>query len=178
MLSFSLTRLISCQTDKGEDTGQYFSSNKEVEDWQQLMKDIDTVDDSVDVQLQIAKVENTDFNLSIIMKMYGESWIVSPLEKNYPYGNMSISLNKNEYFKAEGKIIENPMSTLLKNKGWDMPYKVVNGDITFTQKFHLASNEDFEVDGEIFFVLEPICKANQMNFKVMNKSGHLSVELQ
>ena len=39
----------------------------------------------------------------------------------------------------------------------------------------LLSNRDFEVSGRLFFVLEPICSAMELKFKIINEAGNLTV---
>ncbi len=46
---------------------------------------------------------------------------------------------------------------------------------TLKQKMKLLSNRDFEVSGRLFFVLEPICSAMELKFKIINEAGNLTV---
>jgi|GEM_PF-2330376 len=132
--------------------------------------------DSIQVKLQVKQIENDYFNFLIKMNMFGDSWIVSPLEKEYPYGEMTIDFDKNDHFVLLDSINETPNSIYKSDPLWKNEYKIIKGETDLKQKIRLLSITDFEVTGHIFFMLEPICKPYEIEFEISNKSGKITVK--
>ena len=135
-----------------------------------------TADDSVQVDYQIEKIDADNFNLLIHFNLFGSTWIVSPLELDYPYGVMVFEIPKNKHFSLVDSMIENPISVIKNDTNWNKPYKVISEKATLTQKLKLTSKENFEISGSLFFMLEPICSAITLNFTIINDDGTLKVK--
>jgi hypothetical protein len=136
----------------------------------------ETSDDSIQVNFDIQKINQNEFNFQLEMQLYGESWIVSPLEKEFPYGCMRIEFDENEKLITIDQISEKPESKFLNDSNWDKPYRVISGATTLNQKMKIISKDDFTVKGNVFFVLEPICDLYQIDFQLFWESGNLRVE--
>ncbi len=168
--------IISCSsTDVNED--QLINSNTKINpERSSNTQDNSISDDSIQVKLLIKQIDNEYFNFLIKMNLFGDSWIVSPLEKDYPYGEMTIDFDKNDHFVLLNSINETPNSIYKSDTLWKDEYKVINGETDLKQEMRLLSNNDFEVIGHIFFMLEPICKPYEIEFKISNKAGKITVQ--
>jgi hypothetical protein len=171
ILILTLGSFIACN-DKAADEGQAVNS-----DTLQIAEEDVMADDSIHVELQLEKVNAASFNLLIHMNLFGDSWIVSPLEKAYPFGEMTIEFDQNDHFVLIDSIIENPNAVYRNDPNWEAQYRVISGKTTLSQKIQLISKEDFDITGQIFFILEPICKPNGLYFKITQKDKKLTVQL-
>jgi len=164
-----------CSTVVYED--QLINSNhKGNSDRSSNIQDNSNTVDSIQVKLQIKQIDTEYFIFLIKMNMFGDSWVISPLEKEYPYGEMTIDFDKNDNFVLLDSINEIPNSIYKSDPLWKKEYKVIKGETDLKQKIRLLSNTDFEVSGHIFFMLEPICKPYDIEFKISNKSGKTTVK--
>ena len=135
-----------------------------------------TEDDSVHWNLLLEELTKTESNLIVDLELFGKSWIVSPTEKEYPYGCMKIELDSNENIRTIGNIQETPTSEPLRPGTWDESFKVISGKTTLKQKIEVLSKDDFVAKGNIFFVLEPVCNPYEIDFKIIQESGQLKLE--
>lgn len=138
--------------------------------------DLVTKDDSVHVELRLEELSNSEFNFQIEMDLFGDSWIVSPLDYDYPYGSLQIEYDKNEHIELVQQIVQSPESKFIDDPNADELYKVISGKTTLEQRIRIVSEEDFIVHGNVFFVLEPICNPYQIDFEFIQESGNLSIE--
>ena len=146
------------------------------------IQDNSKTDDSIQVKLLIKKIDNEYFNFLIKMNLFGDSWIVSPLEKDYPYGEMTIDFDKNDHFVLLNSINETPNSINKSVPFLKDEYKVIIGETDLKQKIRLLSNNPKKRAGLIGYGLEivenlPIeIPANEFNKKYLStkrdKMGH------
>lgn len=134
-----------------------------------------TADDSVDVGLSIEKIDNDHYYLVIKMKLYGDSWVVSPLENDFPYGGMSLSIQEADKLVSEDTLIEIPYPEYKYDSAVETPYKVIEKESIIKQKLKRTTQKDFEVSGSLFFVLEPICTPNTIGFTISYRSGEMVI---
>ena len=172
--------LISC---KPEESGAIESEqtdsivpNEPIEENMIINLNQETSDDSIHVILNVQKINESEFNFQIEMQLFGESWVLSPLEKEFPYGCMEIEFDQNEKLELIDPISENPESKYLNDSNWQKPYRVISDEVVLEQKLKINSKEDFTLEGYIFFVLEPICNPYRMEFALFYESGNLRVE--
>lgn len=171
---------ISCETEEPvgieSESKDSMLSDDQIDESLIINLNQETEDDSIRVNLNIQKLNENEFNFQIEMQLFGESWIVSPLEEEYPYGCMQIEFDENEKLKLIDAISEKPESKFLSDSNWDKPYRVISDKIVLEQKLKINSEEDIMVKGNIFFVLEPICNPYQIDFALIYESGNLLVE--
>ena len=87
--------IISCSSTVVNEDQLINSNTKSSSERSSNIQDNSKTDDSIQVKLLIKKIDNEYFNFLIKMNLFGDSWIVSPLEKDYPYGEMTIDFDKN-----------------------------------------------------------------------------------
>jgi hypothetical protein len=139
-----------------------------------LWKNSDYSDDSMHMDLSITQKEG-DIDLILDIKLFGNSWIVSPQAENYPYGKMDIKLEKNIFCELETGVIENPQSKVVQDFEFEEGYQIIKDDTRLSQGINLKTKEDFKVQGTIFLVLEPVCELNEIHFLIVSNSGKISV---
>jgi hypothetical protein len=167
--------LISCNDKDIIEIQAMDSAHTSTQESSIIIKESSTFDDSIHVEFEIERIDDEFANLIIKMDLFGNTWIVSPLEENYPYGQMTINFNNNRFI-AMSSITENPASESKSNPTWENQYKVISGKTILNQKIKLLNDEEFDLSGHIFFVLEPICTATELNFEISNKDGVLTVK--
>ena len=176
LLLLPLGFIISCSSKVVNEDQLLNSNSQSNSEPSSTTLDNSVTDDSIQVKLLIKKIDAEYFDFLIKMNLFGDSWIVSPLEKNYPYGEMTIDFDKNDHFVLLDSINESPSSIFKSDPLWKNEYKVIKGETVLKQKIRLLSNNDFEVTGHIFFMLEPICKPNEIEFKISNTAGKITVK--
>lgn len=132
--------------------------------------------DSINVTITNSQVKDSIFALNIDFNIFGGGWILSPLEKDYPYGITKISFLKNKFITPIDSIIEIPNSKYKTDENFDAPYRVINEHTTLTKNIKVNSKNDFIVSGEFFFIHEPICKPNKITFNIIQKTGVISIQ--
>jgi len=138
------------------------------------------VDDSAQIDLSINKLDDDIFELQIDMNLFGETWIVSPLAEDYPFGRTKVEFSEhndleNNFVIFSDSIYENSLSELMTAKNFNKPYGVVNQRTELRQAFKLNSNQDFELRGQLFYILEPICTPNEILFKIVKSGDTVSI---
>ncbi|MFK8046177.1 MAG: hypothetical protein AB8B72_11825 [Crocinitomicaceae bacterium] len=135
------------------------------------------MDDSVQVDLSIKLLNENMAELKIDMSLFGDTWIVSPLEKNYPYGEMRLELQENNFLTVTDSISEKPMSSFISDENVEEPYKVITKQSELIQKIKLKSKQNFEVSGYIFFILEPVCRPYEIYFTISHIKENIDVRI-
>ena len=134
----------------------------------------DQTDDSVNVQLSIDHSEEKVL-IETNVELFGDAWIVSPLAKDYPWGKMSLSIEENEFIELDDKVFQSPEAVLMSDENTEDPYELITGLSTITQELTIKKLEDFEIEGVLFYVLEPICQPFQIEFRLISTSGEVSI---
>lgn len=137
---------------------------------------VDIADDSVKLNLQINQIDQNHFDLEIGIKLYGGTWIVSPLETGFPYSETIIEFETQDHVAILDAIIEQPISQVEYDPTLEKSYRRIKSETTLKQNIKIISDIPFEVKGRLFFILEPICTPNEMYFKLVHNEGHLGVE--
>jgi hypothetical protein len=175
ILFSSLFLLKSCHEKLDNNKNNTIDTNEELTSHKLHLAEL-TTDDSVQVNYQIENVNIENFNLLIHLNLFGNTWIISPLELDYPYGGMVFEITENKYFSLIDSIIESPIPVIKNDVICEEPYRIITKKTTLIQKLKLNSIEDFKVSGYLFFVLEPICSPITLNFNIVNNSGKLTVQ--
>ena len=132
-------------------------------------------DDSVEIKL-LLDLEKTSIVTEV--ELLGGAWIVSPLAEQYPYGKMELSLEENDFVSLDTKITQHPEATVVSDHNTDEPYGIIQNSAVIQQKIKLTSTNDFEVKGELFYLLEPICLPFRIDFILSSKNNELSIQTQ
>ena len=133
-------------------------------------------DDSVRIDLSIEKINLTTYNLVINLKLFGDSWIVSPLAYDYPYGHLRIDLELKNHLTKVDSLLENPKSVEFYDESYEGSYPLIKEKVTLTQKLKIKTRDDFKVHGLVFFVLEPICTPYELTFILNYQNGEMKVD--
>ena len=73
-------------------------------------------------------------------------------------------------------MIETPNSVEEFDPIIEAPVKFVRVNTTYQKRLKITKGEDFEVDGLVEFLLEPICVPYDVAFKISYKNGKMKVE--
>lgn len=148
----------------------------QLEDTVSLLNQAETSDEPFDIALQIDKIDDDVYVLAITMEIDSGSWVVSPLAYNYPYGKMDISITDKGHLVKEDSLLEIPESKEVFDPVFEESYKLIEEKTIFTQKLKVLTQDDFEVSGLIWFVLEPICDPYEVAFIISYKSGEMEID--
>ncbi|RMG80270.1 MAG: hypothetical protein D6714_14995 [Bacteroidetes bacterium] len=103
------------------------------------------------------------------------SWVVSPFSEDGIYGNFSLTIADTKVIFAEGPPSEIPESVPEFDGIVNSPVRFVRGKATYKQKLQVATSDDFEVPGAVWFVLEPSCVPYQIDFTVAQRAGQIMI---
>lgn len=131
-----------------------------------------------DIGFQIEETSRHEKNLHIEMKLYHNSHYVSPNAQRDFKGKFTVSVDDNPYIRLTNNFLETPRSV----EEID-PHPFVDGTVnwvrvntTYDYSLELTSTEDFEVEGQVQFVIEPNCTLEKTRFLIYQEGGFLKVE--
>lgn len=136
----------------------------------------ETINDSIKVELAIEMNEEKEPNLVIEMQLFGDSWIATTEDENFPYGSLQLKLEEQSNVSFHDTLNFTPKLKYMVDPNWDEPYRVITEHTILSQPLKINSSSEFRVKGSLFFVLEPICTPNEIIFElIQDKEGRISV---
>ena len=162
LLSIGFTS-VNCQSNKLNETVVAFP---------EVTKAMETFD----VQFQIEKLEDDAFYLVVTIDMDRGSYVISPLSTDDFYLHFDISLDKNKNIVADKTLLEIPQSLPEIDSVLNIPVNFVREKTTYKKKLEVLSKDDFEIKGNVVFLLEPICIPYQVDFVIANQKGELKMK--
>lgn len=167
-LAFLLVILsISC-TSKNLESEQTSAPAKNV--------DFELLEQPFYISLDLTLLEEDLYEISATIELEKGSYVVSPFSKDTIFGHFDISIKDNEYLNFEGMLEETPNAVEEFDKVINMPVKLVRGKTCYKQRVRLSNQNDFEVAGMIWFVLEPRCIPYDVEFAISHHSGNLKIQ--
>jgi len=124
-----------------------------------------------DVQLQLEKLENNNYNLLVTIDMEKGSYIISPSSPDSFYMHFDIFFEKNKNFIVDKELLEIPKSLPEIDPVLNTPVHFVREKTVYKKKFELMTKSDFEEKGMVEFLLEPSCIPYNIEFVLANNSG-------
>lgn len=136
----------------------------------------ETINDSIKVELAIEMNEEKEPNLVIEMQLFGDSWIATTEDENFPYGSLQLKLEEQSNVSFHDTLNFTPKLKYMVDPNWDEPYRVITEHSILSKPLKINSSSEFHVKGSLFFVLEPICTPHEIIFElVQDKEGRISV---
>jgi hypothetical protein len=127
---------------------------------------------SMEIQLQRESLEEYTLNINLGLKP--GNYIVSHFSKDSVYGHFEISFD-HEYLKRTDSLQEKPSSVEEYDSIVNMPVRFVRRNTVFKQNLVLETEEDFDMPGLIYFVLEPSCVPYEVGFVISHRKSKMSV---
>jgi len=170
---FCLLLSISCGADKDSS----INSNEDVKnDVLEIIEGQKLVDELFDIDFQIEKLENNQYNLVVTIELNSGSYIISPYSEDSTYGQFNISIADSGALILGDTLLETPNSIEEYDSVLERTVKIVRQTTTYKQKISVDEQDDFEIPGLIWFVLEPICIPYEVGFVISYSSGEMQIK--
>ncbi|MFK8037379.1 MAG: hypothetical protein AB8B74_03765 [Crocinitomicaceae bacterium] len=166
-----LTIINSCGANEGVE-----SKPQTIGDSTSTIASLNPVQNQAEIDFSINKTDDSTIDFNVHLTFGRGCWVVSPLSKNYPYGNMVISIDESEYLTLEESIVEHPKSVLEYDTILRQEINFIRENTIFSQKIKLNNLLDFDVSGRVWFILEPICTPYEVKYTISNRAGKLTVK--
>lgn len=155
---------VGCNSDKSKKNNQ-----------PNINEEASLIEETFDIILQIDQIDKEHFNLEVNFKLDSGSFIISPFSTDGFYGPTNISIEKYNSHIIEGLLLETPTSIEEFDPIIEKQVKFVRKNTTYKQKLKLIEEDDFQVSGTIWFVIEPICIPYEVVFVISHNSGKIKV---
>lgn len=128
-----------------------------------------------DLTLQLEEAENGDYYLSAALELDKGSYVISPFSEDTTYGHFGIDIADNHHVIADEPVLEIPASVDEFDDFLERRVKFVRVNTTYKQKVKVVTEDDFDIPGMIFLLVEPQCVPYEVEFTLSNRSGKMSV---
>jgi hypothetical protein len=135
-----------------------------------------TTEEPYELSLQVKKLKNNTYNLTVIMELGEGAHYVSPNSKGDYKGKFVMLLEENTKLTMSGKFTEYPTAKESIDPWRGDPVNFVTENTTHTQQFTITDTNDFEVSGLIQFTIEPRCTLEKVTFTISNRNGKLEIK--
>jgi len=129
-----------------------------------------------DISLQIEEVENDNYFLSAALTLDSGAYVISPFSQDTSYGHFDMSIEDSDNLIPDGGLIESPRSVAEYDPILEMPVNFVRKNTVYKQKLSLDTDDDFEVSGMVFLLIEPKCAPYEVKFKIAYHEGEMRVQ--
>lgn len=122
--------------------------------------------------------QSIDNNLDLIVNIEVEAgaFFASPFDNDHLRGHFKISLGEEKNLSMTDLLTETPVSKAVIDQYSNRPTRWVKENTTYVQTLKLNTDKDFEVFGNIKFVIELQCTLEEISFKITKKDGKVSIE--
>lgn len=132
-----------------------------------------------ELKVQMNKVENDIYDLTVLINLNNDAHFVSPNSKRDFKGKFTLVIDENKTIALMSDLIESPLSV----EEID-PHPFVNGTINwvrtntnYRQQLKRKVTTDFIVKGLIQFTIEPRCTLEKIPIIITYKSGKMTVQI-
>ena len=129
------------------------------------------------ITFNIQQIDSKSYHLITNIQLEQGAHFVSPNSKRDFKGKLKINLPENNTIIIDKTLIESPKST----EEYDA-HPFIAGFVNwvkvttrYEQKITLNSKQDFELSGEVEFVIEPDCTLEKVPFTITQQNGNLAV---
>lgn len=124
----------------------------------------------------IEKDSDNNTHLIALIELNNDSYVISPFSKDTIYGHLDLSIKDTDAVSFEGALSESPISTSEYDPILETEVKFVRLNTRYKQGLNINTEEDFEVAGVLWFLLEPQCVPYKIDYLLIQNSDKLSVE--
>ncbi len=129
-----------------------------------------------DLQLDLLQESQDTYSLSAFLTLDSGSYVISPLSDDDFYLSFDIAIPLSTYMTVDKGINENPSTIAEFDSIIEKNVRFVRQNTTFSRNLSLVSTEDFELPGQIQFLLEPQCIPYDVDFSLVHEGGVLRIE--
>ena len=105
-----------------------------------------------------------------------EDWVVSTHSTDSMFGKVDVRLLDLPLLMPAGELTERPESTWEVEHFSQLDIRVLRQDTEMRLPVRATSGLDFEANGQVFFVLEPLCTPFEVDFTLGRRAGVWTVE--
>lgn len=129
-----------------------------------------------DFQFEIESLDDNQYFLVATLELGEEDYTISPLSPDTFYMHVGVHLEATKNLVDDNTLIEIPASKPEIDPILNYPVHFVRGKTTYKKKLEVTSKNDFEINGMMEFLLEPICIPYQVKFIMEQNAEKLSIK--
>jgi hypothetical protein len=161
--------LLACSTENEDSVSEETAEVAQNED-------TPTTTNSYSLDLEISKVNEEEYDLNVTIDPEEGSYVVSPFSQDTILGKFEVSIDDNANMIADGNLSESPNSVEEFDEALEENVRFAKEKTTYTQRLKLQTQDDFSVKGSVWFVYEPQCTLEEINFMITYKGREMSIE--
>jgi len=127
------------------------------------------------LEFQLKKIDSENYNLVTTISLDKGSYIISPFSQDTVYGHFELTLKDSNNLVFTSKMTESPNSKTEFDPIIKDYVNFVRTNTTYSQHIKILNKEDFEVSGNVWFLIEPLCSPVDIEYILSYNSGNLSV---
>jgi hypothetical protein len=129
-----------------------------------------------DLELHIGTNDQGE-SLLIASVVLGEmSYFVSPYSSHKAMGSFKVLMTENKHISMDSNYVEIPQSIASDDPHSEGKTHFVHENTVYLKDLVIMDTNDFEVQGQIQFVIEPKCTLEKIDFTLIQKDHALSIE--
>lgn len=167
MRFLTLSALVACSDHQAETQDQHPLPTE--------ITALSKVDPSFDVEFSLNEVAREEYRLVAELALSNGAYVVSPFSPDTVYGHFNLSLESNANLRFVNELYEFPHSRSERDPILEGPVNFVRGDTRYSQTLESLTEDDFEVRGQAWFVLEPSCVPYEVAFAISQRDGELTI---
>lgn len=129
-----------------------------------------------DIELHLGKNDKGE-SILIASVVLGEmSYFISPYSSHKATGSFKVILPENTHISMDSHYVEIPQSMASDDPYSEGKTHFVHENTIYLKDLIIMDKNDFEVQGQIQFVIEPKCTLEKIDFTLIQKDHALSIE--
>lgn len=140
------------------------------------VEEVALIDSSFDILFQTEKIGQGRFRLATTIELSDSSYVISPYSQDNVYGHINISLRDHRNLIVGESLQEIPNSVEEYDPILEEPVRFVRENTTYQQALQIVKDEDFDISGSVWFVLEPSCVPYEVEFIISYHAGEMTIE--
>ncbi len=170
LLITGLLATISCTVNEKEQAAEQVEINSNLTTQkicESSLKEKDPYDINFDVDQESRQ-------LLIQIDLDSGSYYLSPNTPGTFKGLLKVNFSENKFITINEKIHVNPVPVREENEWGEGLVDIIRQSTVHSLGYHLKTNEDFNIQGSVQFVIEPKCTLEKIPVTIYRKDGKLN----
>lgn len=134
------------------------------------------IDSSFNILLETEKIDQDQFRLATTIELSDSSYVISPYSQDDIYGHINIGIRDHSNLIVGESLLEIPSSVEEFDPILEKPVRFVRENTTYQQDLQVVGEDDFDISGSVWFVLEPSCVPYEVEFIISYHAGEMTIE--
>ncbi|MFT4779972.1 MAG: hypothetical protein ACJAU0_000139 [Flavobacteriales bacterium] len=142
---------------------------------EEALTSVDLKIQAFDIELDLLQESQSSYTLVVALSMDSGSYVISSFSEDEFYLPFDVTMKSSSNLKFGNELRENPPSIEEYDAIIEKNVRFVRENTTFSQEMKVLSTNDFQVEGEIQFMIEPQCIPYAVDFLIIQEEGLLKV---